>query len=562
MKNQKADIKDTHYPLLATKLYVPQPLVNLVKRNHLIGRLNEGISCKLTLISAPAGFGKTSLLGEWISQSDKPVAWISLERGDSDPVQFVHYLIAALRNYYPSIGENALSVLQSRQQVSVETVVIGLIKELTDLTDELVIVFDDYHTVDTENIHDLIRTLLNNLPSHIHLVISTRVDPPLPLARLRVSNQLSELRTADLCFSSEETTTFFNNNMNLQLSSSNISILESRTEGWIAGLHLAAISMQGRENVQSFINTFAGDDRHIVDYLVEEVLSLQSEQIQNFLLHTSILSRLSESLCDFVTSQKGSQKILDDLEKANLFIVPLDDKRHWYRYHHLFAELLQQRLHQTENELVNELHSRASEWYDKNGLKTEAVNHALVANDFERAAHLIGEFIKKAWDYEFRMFEWHIKLPIEFIHKDPELCFFNAWMLYESGQYDAAEENLKIVDRLISSPPDNVLKKSHKTNVLQPRDKAALLGKTAAVRALMALFNEKIPDVVRFSESAIEYLRQSRSPWRTLATFTLGEAHRKCGKMAKASQCYGDAANESKRSGSYFVSLVSRLIIK
>ena len=313
MENRTVHIKDTQHPILATKLYVPQPRPDLVLRTHLIDRLNIGINQKLTLISAPAGFGKTTLLSEWISQSEKPVAWISLDKSDSDSVHFIHYLVAALQSIQVNIGKAALSMLRSPQQPPIESIMINLIKEITDIPNDFVLVFDDYHSIDTEKVQSIVEFLLDYLPDHMRLIIATRVDPPLPLARLRVSNQLSELRTADLCFTVDETTLFFNNIMNLKLSSHAISILEFRTEGWIAGLQLAGISMQGREDVPSFIKTFAGDDRHIVDYLAEEVLNLQSDQIQNFLLQTSILNRLSEPLCDFVTSTKGSQKILDDL---------------------------------------------------------------------------------------------------------------------------------------------------------------------------------------------------------------------------------------------------------
>ena len=283
MENQKSKIKEPQFPLLATKLFVPHPRPDQVNRSHLIDQLNEGVSRKLTLISAPAGFGKTTLLSEWIAQGSQSVAWISLDKSENDPVQFIHYLIAAVQNSYPKIGEAALSQLQSSQRPPVESILISLIQDFSGLSDELIIVLDDYHSIDADSIHQLIRTLLDYLPVQVHLTISSRVDPPLPLARLRVNQQLSELRTNDLCFTEAEIAVFFNQTLNLQLTSGDISILESRTEGWIAGLQLAALSMQGRPDITSFINTFAGDDRHIVDYLVEEVLNLQSEQIQKFL---------------------------------------------------------------------------------------------------------------------------------------------------------------------------------------------------------------------------------------------------------------------------------------
>jgi len=559
MKNQKTAIKEPQFPLLATKLFVPPPRPDQVQRSLLIKRLNDGISRKLSLISAPAGFGKTSLISEWIAQSEMPIAWISLGKSDSDPVHFTHYLIAALRNIHPSIGESALSQLEATQRPVIEPIIVNLIKEMTDLAQDLVLILDDYHSIDAEDIHGIVGTLLDFLPAHIHLVIATRVDPPLPLARLRVSNQLSELRTADLCFTSDETTTFFNQVMNLQLSSNDISILESRTEGWIAGLQLAAISMRDREDLPSFIDTFAGDDRHIVDYLVEEVLNLQSEQVQNFLLQTSILSRLSESLCNFVTEEKESQKILDELEKANLFVVPLDDKRHWYRYHHLFAELLQQRLHQSKEDLVNELHTRASKWYEEKDFKDEAVNHALVAQNFERAAQLISEFIKTAWEYNIRMLEWHKMLPVEYIHKDPELSFFNAHELYEDGHHDAAEENLKVAEGLINSISDSELTSHPDNKESQTDDFAELQGKIAVIRAFMAFSKNKLPEVINFSKKAKEHLRHKSSVWRPMASIALGLGYFSQGETVKAIQNYEEAADEGKRIEKYYIYQMARL---
>ncbi|MCP4756509.1 MAG: hypothetical protein GY866_37070 [Proteobacteria bacterium] len=552
MKKQKSDIKETQYPLLATKIFIPPPRSDQVHRPLLIDRLNEGINRNLTLISAPAGFGKTTLLSEWISHTKFSAAWISLDKSDNDPFQFIHYLIAAIRSIDQSIGENALNLLQSHQRLPIESILISLIKDLTDQGNEFVLVFDDFHSIEADGIYKLIGILLDYLPTHIHLIISSRVDPPLPLARLRANNQLSEFRTADICFSGGEIATFFNKIMKLQLSNDDISIIETRTEGWIAGLQLAAISMQDREDLPSFINAFAGDDRHIVDYLIEEVLSIQPEPIQKFLLQTSILNRLSEQLCNYVTGEKNSQKTLDELDKTNLFIVPLDNSRHWYRYHHLFAELLQYRLQHSDPDRVNELHARASIWYEKNGQEDEAVNHAFVARDFERAAYLIREVIRREWEYETRMLKWNKKLPVEFIQNDPDLSFFNARMLYENGQYEAAEASLQIVERLIDSPIDPTINRPLQTEELPLKEKTELRGKIAVIRAVIAFFKGKIPDVIRFAEKAIDYLDQVGSSWRIMSEYMLGEAFRSQGEMVKANQKYSDAANEGKRIGNYY----------
>ncbi|MBT7889759.1 MAG: hypothetical protein HN580_12110, partial [Deltaproteobacteria bacterium] len=295
------------------------------------------------------------------------------------------------------------------------------------------------------------------------------------------------------------------------------------------------------------------------DYLVEEVLALQPEPIQKFLLQTSILNRLSEALCDYITGETNSQIILDSLERTNLFIVPLDHKRQWYRYHHLFAELLQLRLHQMERDHVNELHNRASKWCQKNGLKAEAVNHAVATQDFERVARLISVYVKSSNDYDARLFEWHKLLPLEFIYKDPDLSFFNAWMLYENGQYNDAEKFLKIVEDLINSPIDPSAKIPRKTKALPPREKSEIQGKVAIIRAIIALFKGNIPDVIRLSNSAIEHLDRSDSPWWIVTSYLLGEAYRSQGEMLKAEQNYHNASDKGKRSGNYYIALIASL---
>lgn len=318
MADRKTTLHDKDYPLLSTKLYIPEPRPGLVQRTRLVERLNKGILRKLTLVSAPAGFGKTTLLSEWIDQTQLPVTWVSLDGSDNEIVYFIKYVIAALQRLLPKVGETSLTLLQSPQQPPFEAIIINLIQEIENFPDDFVLILDDYHSIDTANIHHLVEFLIDRMPSQMHLVVATRVDPGFPLARLRVRNQLNEFRVSDLCFTMDETTLFFNKMMNLGLSGRDIAILESRTEGWVAGLQLAALSMQGRSDIPGFIKAFAGDNRLIVDYLAEEVLNLQPAHVQDFLLQTSILNRLSEPLCDCITSQKGSQKMLEQLERVNM----------------------------------------------------------------------------------------------------------------------------------------------------------------------------------------------------------------------------------------------------
>ena len=424
-------------PLLATKLYIPTPRPKVVNRPRLIERLNEGLHRKLTLISAPAGFGKTTLVGDWVAGCDRPVAWLSLDGGDNDPNRFLTYLVAALQTIAPTLGEGVLRVLQSPQPPPTESILTALLNEITTLPDSIVLVLDDYHVIDAKPVDQALTFLLEHLPPQMHLVIATREDPPLPLARLRVRDQLTELRATDLRFTPAEAAIFLNQVMGLNLSRGDIAALETRTEGWIAGLQLAAISMQGHQDATSFIKSFTGSHHFVLDYLVEEVLHQQSESVQTFLLRTSVLDRLCGSLCDAVLYRNvdlhpmpssSGQETLEYLEHANLFIVPLDNERRWYRYHHLFADLLRQRLQQSAISSIDsvrldipELHRRASQWYEDNGLEIEAFHHAAAANDVERAERLIEG---KGMPLQFRgavipVLHWLESLPTTVLDANP-----------------------------------------------------------------------------------------------------------------------------------------------
>ncbi|MCI0695626.1 hypothetical protein L0337_26935 [candidate division KSB1 bacterium] len=352
--------------LLPTKLYIPPARTDLVQRRHLTNRLNEGMQRRLTLISAPAGFGKTTLLGEWIPTSSRCVTWVSLDKGDNDAIRFWTYVIAALQMLRSDLGKKTQGLLNSPQPPTFETILTSLVNEIAAFPDVFALVLDDYHVIEAPPIHEALAFLLEHLPRNMHVIITSRADPALPLARLRAQREMTELRAHDLRFTLAESAAFLNEVMKIGIEEKDIAALDQRTEGWIAGLQLAALSMQGRDDVSAFIKAFTGDDRYILDYLIEEVFRRQPEHIQNFLLQTSILERLCGSLCDailitdhesritepqavirnpqFVTS--NSQAMLEHLERANLFIVPLDDKRQWYRYHHLFADLLRFRLQQ------------------------------------------------------------------------------------------------------------------------------------------------------------------------------------------------------------------------
>jgi LuxR family maltose regulon positive regulatory protein len=348
-------------PILTTKLYLPPPQPKVVLRPRLIERLNEGLHRKLILISAPAGSGKTTLVSEWLAAEAPQAAWLSLDEGDNDPPRFLAYLVAALQTIAADIGEGVLGALQAPRPPPNEAIMTALLNEMTTVPDDFVLVLDDYHVIDARAVDDALTFVLEHLPPRMHLVIATREDPNLPLARLRARGQLSELRATDLRFTPDEAAEFLEGVMGLALSAEEIAALETRTEGWIAGLQLAALSMRGREDVSGFIRAFAGDNRYIVDYLVEEVLHQQPERVRSFLLQTSILERLSGPLCGAVTDQQEGSVTLEALERGNLFVVGLDDKRHWYRYHRLFADVLFARLMEEQPDRVPTLHRRASE---------------------------------------------------------------------------------------------------------------------------------------------------------------------------------------------------------
>ncbi len=434
-------------PLLATKLHVPRMRRGLVVRPRLSERLSRGTESTLTLVSAPAGFGKTTLLTEWLAAAataGRSVAWLSLDQRDNDPALFWTYFVAALRTVEPEVGAGALALLQP-PQAPIDAVLASLLNDLHEVTGDVVLVLDDYHAIDAGDVHDGMTFLLEHLPPQVHLVIAGRTDPTLPLPRLRARGELVEIRAADLRFTPEEAAAYLNEGMGLALTAQDVAALEERTEGWIAALQLAALSMQGRDDIAAFIAGFAGDDRYIVDYLAEEVLHRQPDQVQQFLLQTSVLDRLTGSLCDAVTGQDGGKATLTTLERGNLFLVPLDDRREWYRYHHLFADVLRAHLLDEHPAEVPGLHRRASEWYAENGEPSEAIRHALDARDFERAADLVELSIPamRRTRQEAAVLGWLRALPDEVVRVRPVLSVGLAGAMLAVGETEGVEDRLR-----------------------------------------------------------------------------------------------------------------------
>ena len=608
-------------PLLTTKLYISPVRPELVSRPRLIEGLNAGLHRKLTLVSAPAGFGKTTLLSEWINSGVRSrqyevgieqgrtneicptpysllptprFAWLSLDEGDNDLARFLAYFIAALQTIEArqepagNIGKGALSALQSPQPPPTEAILTALINEIAAIPDRIVLVLDDYHLIEAQPIHDALTFLLRHLPPQMHLVIATRDDPHLPLARLRARGQLTELRATDLRFTSSEAAEFLNQVMGLNLSAEDIAALETRTEGWIAGLQLAAISMQGHKDASSLIKSFTGSHRFVLDYLVEEVLQQQSESVQTFLLRTSILDRLCGPLCDAVlrrgAGEQGNagefspspllprtstplhldpsasgQETLEYLERANLFIVPLDNERRWYRYHHLFADLLRQRLHQStasstgdEGRGVAELHIRASVWYENNGLEIESLHHAATANDVERAARLVeGE----GMPLHFRgavtpVLNWLESLPTTVLDARPSLWVTYASALSMTGQMTGVEEKLQSAEAALQGA------EPVPSAVEGPDDKTRnLIGHIAAIRALLAAVQHQVETIIAQSRRALEYLHPDNLPVRTATIWKMGIAYHLQGDRAAASRAYTEAISISQASGNFIINI-------
>ncbi len=516
--------------LLSTKLYVPPARLNGVPRPALIERLSEGLDRKLTLISAPAGFGKTTLLSQWLAGCQEPVAWLSLDEGDNDPIRFLLYLIAALQMIARDIGKDLLTALQSPQPPSTESLLTKLLNDIAGMTGGFILVLDDYHLIDSQPVDQALAFLIEHQPSQMHLVIATREDPDLPLARLRARGQLTELRAADLRFTSAEAAEFLNRAMGLNLSMEDITALEARTEGWIAGLQLAAVSMQGHKDAAGFIKSFTGSHRFVLDYLVEEVLGQQPERIQTFLLQTSILDRMCGTLCDAVLCDPSvsGQETLERIEQANLFVVPLDNERRWYRYHHLFAELLRQRLQQGCD--VTPLHLRASQWYEEQGLELEAFRQAIAANDMDRAERLINGRGMPSHSLAVRtsILGWLDSLPKSLLDARPSLWVRSATTELMTGQTTGVEEKLKAAEHAMQGADLD-------ENTLD------LLGQIAAIRATLAHLRYEPEAAILQANRALEWLRPENLPYRSRAAWSLGFAYHLQGDRAAARQAYAEA---------------------
>ncbi|GAB4525626.1 MAG: LuxR C-terminal-related transcriptional regulator [Anaerolineae bacterium] len=533
--------------ILSSKLQIPPLRSDLVQRPRLTAHLNTGLQRKLTLISAPAGFGKTTVASAWINESGYPAAWLSLDERDNDPMRFLAYLAASLQTIDADLGHTLREAMQGSQPPPPDAILTTLLNDIAALSNDVLLVLDDYHTLESPEVDNMLSFILEHLPPQMHLVIITREDPQIPLARLRVRNQLTELRITHLRFTPDEAAEFLNQVMGLTLSAQDVAALEKRTEGWIAGLQLAALSLQGRADAATFIDAFKGSHRFVVDYLLEEVLDRQPEPVKQFLLQTSVLQRLCSSLCDAVTGRADSQKTLEMLERSNLFVIPLDHERQWYRYHHLFADALHNHLQAEPSVDVSALHQRASDWYTQHDLPQDALHHALGSGNFHQAADLL-EHLWPVMDENYQAatwFTWAKSLPEDIIRSRPLLCIDCGWTLMYKGELEASEAWLQAAEGWLKAP----FAERQTMRAADDRQLAYLPASISSARTYRALALGDIPATLQFAAETLALVGNADHPSRTQATALSGIAHWANGNLTAAIRILSDFVMEMQSVG-------------
>lgn len=552
--------------LLKTKLFTPLPRRGLVERPRLLHKLDAGLAAgaSLILVSAPAGFGKTTLIGAWVQDSGLPAAWLTLDEGDNEPVRFWRYVDAALQGLDPRLGEALRPALYSIHVPPIQSLVTALVNDIALLQKAFVLVLDDYHLVENEAIHSSLNFFIDHLPPGAHLVVATRADPPLQLARRRGRAELCEVRAADLRFSQAEAAQLINDVLHLGLASQDIAALAERTEGWIAGLQMAALSLEDAPDRHAFVAAFSGDDRYIADYLIEEVLQRQPVEFQEFLLHTSVLDRLSAPLCNAVTGRSDSQALINLLERANLFLIPLDTRRVWFRYHHLFASLLRQRLAQARgSRYLAELQLRVSRWYAENQYPAEAVEYALACQDYQAAAALIEQYAAHFFVHSelnaIRL--WGERLPPEVISAYPRLCLALGWAAHATGYPRLCEFYLDLLEQHIGLTVEEALD-PERVDLLDPVQRAAQI-EAAVMRARIRIdrldivqtyaLGAKVLPLLTHSRDSLPYAFNLPSVLRPPLLTILGLAHKFSGDVRQAEAAFSEAAEDAIQNGNIHI---------
>jgi LuxR family maltose regulon positive regulatory protein len=555
-------------PLLATKVSLPILRHILVPRNKVLRQLSEGVKDEhlLTLVSAPPGYGKTTTIRMWVEEAGYPVAWVTLEKSDNDLKQFLTYLLTALGQAEDDLGHAALEVVENTQAVDLQRVLGLLINDLHELDQPLILVLEEYQLIENEKIDQVLESMLNQAVANLHLVITTREDPNLPLTRLRVRNQLTEVRAADLSFSLEEAGEFFSNVMGIHLSKHDTEVLEQRTEGWVAGLQLAALSLKGSEDPTQFVEAFRGTHRHVLDYLIDEVICCQPKEIREFLRQTSILDQLSPSLCQAVTGQVASRKYLQYLESNNLFLISLDEERTWYRYHALFAELLKNQLLQAERERVDELHERAADWYEKNGFTQKAVEHAFRISNGSTVSKLIEQHaMPMLYQGEVStVVGWFDRLPESLTQDSPMMCISKAWSLalmqHQTRRMEEIQQALQTTD--------DALNRANADEALRN----LIAGHIASIEAFLlqapAFAGEKPEKLIKTSQRAQQLLPEDEKGIRSVNALNIGYGYAALADYPAAERAYQQAFEDGLAGGNYYaavygpINLIAIAIIK
>jgi LuxR family maltose regulon positive regulatory protein len=545
--------------MLLTKLHIPAAGNNIVHRSALHEKLNSGLKRKLILVSAPAGFGKTTVVSDWIFENKIPAAWFSLDNGDNDPVFFLSYIISGIQSIQEEFGKAANKLLNSPNSPSVESIASLLINEILDINKNFLLVLDDFHLIKSSEVLKLVTYLLEHIPRNIHLVILTRSDPSLSLSRLRSQHQIVELRLSDMSFSADEISVLFNKKLKLDLSADEVNSLERKTEGWIAGLQLAAISMQSGEDISEFVRDLEGDNRYIMDYLIEEVLKIQTDDIKDFLLQTSILEQMSAPLCNFLLNRDDSQQVLETLEQNNMFVIPLDANRIWYRYHHLFAGLLKQRFLQFDQNKIEDFHNKASAWFEENALHEYALDHALKIRNFERSIQILSRIVERMWEdgHHSAILRYGNLLPDAVIRSNHEFALYYSWILITAGQVAESEKYLDYTQKVIDAAIKG--EGSAKEAILANK---FLFGKLATTLAYMKLFTAPPETTIKYSEIAIDNLSETNPLWTGWAWYFIGNAELARGDVHKGLDAFNYALEHSKKTDNiYLIATITSSIV-